>query len=41
MSAADTTVVNPNNIKTLLASGLSKFSIKGKPVFSNGPESLP
>ena len=33
--------VNPNGIKTLLANGLSKFSIKSNPVFSNGPESLP
>ena len=30
-----------NGIKTLLASGLNAFSIKGKPVFSNGPKSIP
>ena len=34
-------VVNPNGIKTLLANGLITFSIKGEPVFSNGPRSLP
>ena len=33
--------VNPNGIKTLLANGLSTFPIKGNPVFSNGPKSLP
>ena len=32
--------VNPNRIKTLLANGLSTFSIKGEPVFSTGPISL-
>ena len=41
MSVADATTVNPNVIKTLLASGLSIFPIKGNPVFSNGPKSLP
>ena len=30
-----------NGIKTLLANGLSTFHIKGSPVFSNGPKSLP
>ena len=33
--------VNPNDIKTFLANVLSTFSIKGNPVFSNGPKSLP
>ena len=37
----DTATVNSNVIKTLLASGLSKFFIRGKLVFSNGPRSLP
>ena len=39
-SLADATVVNPNDIKTVLANGSSNFPIKGKPVFSNGPRSL-
>ena len=34
-------VVNPNAIKALLASSLSTFFIKGNPVFSSGPKSLP
>ena len=33
--------VNPNGFKSLLANGLSKFPIKGNPVFSNGPKNLP
>ena len=33
--------VNPNGIKTLLAIGLKIFPIKGNPVFSNDPKSLP
>ena len=33
--------VNPYGIKTLLTSGLSTFPMKGNPVFSNGPKSLP
>ena len=33
--------VNPNGIKTFLASGLSIFLIKGNQISSNGPESLP
>ena len=37
----DAAAVNPNRIKTLIASGLSTFPIKGKPVFINGPKSLP
>ena len=40
-SVADAAAVNPNGIKTLLANGLSTFPIKGNPVFSNGPKSLP
>ena len=40
-SAADAAAVNPNGIKTLLANGLHTFPIKGNPVFSNGPKSLP
>ena len=40
-SVADAAVVNLNDIKALLANGLSTFFIKGNPVFSNGPKSLP
>ena len=40
-SATDAAVVNSNGIKMLLANGLSKFFIKDKPIFSNGPRSLP
>ena len=40
-SFADAAAVNPTGIKTLLANGLNTFSIKGNPVFSNGPKSLP
>ena len=40
-SAADAATVNPNDIITLLANGLSTFPIKGKPGFSNGPKSIP
>ena len=40
-AAAATAAVNPNVIKTVLADGLSTFSIKGNPGFSNGPKSLP
>ena len=39
-SVADAPSVYPNGIKTLLANGLSKFSIKSNLVFSNGPKSL-
>ena len=38
--AASAAAVYPNGIKTLLANGLSTFSIKGNPVFSNGSERL-
>ena len=40
-SAADAAAVNPNGTKTLLANGLIILFIKGNPVFSNGPKSLP
>ena len=41
VSVADAPAVNPNSIKILLANGFTTFFIKGKPVFSNGPRSLP
>ena len=40
-SVAAAAGVNPNGIKTLLAIGLKIFPIKGNPVFSNDPKSLP
>ena len=40
-SAADAVVVNPKRIEKLSANGLITFFIKGNPVFSNGPKSLP
>ena len=40
-SVADCGGVNLDGIKTLLANGFSTFFIKGKPVFSHGPRSLP
>ena len=40
-SVADTDAVNPNGIKTILANGLSILLIKGEPIFSSGPKSLP
>ena len=40
-SVAKAAAVNPNNFKSLLANGLSTIFIKGKPVFSYGPKSLP
>ena len=39
-SVADTTPVNPNGIKTLLANGFGTIFIKDKPVFSNDARSL-
>ena len=39
-SAVDV-AANPNGIKTLLANTVSTFFIIGKPIFSNGPRSLP
>ena len=41
VSVADAAAVNPYGIKTLLANGLSTFSITGHPVFNNGPKSPP
>ena len=40
-SIAYAAAVNPNGIKTLLTNGFTRMFIKGKPVFSNGPRSLP
>ena len=40
-SVADAATVNPDGIKMFLPNALSKFPIKGNPVFSNGPKSLP
>ena len=40
-AAAAAAAVNPNGIKTLLATVLSKFLIKDNSVFSNGLKSLP
>ena len=40
-SVEDTTVVDPNDIKMLLANGLSEFPFKGNPDFSNDPKRLP
>ena len=40
-SVADAAAVNSYGIKALLANGLSTFTIKGNPVFSNGPKILP
>ena len=40
-SVAHAVAVKPNGIRTLSAYGLSTFLIKGNPVFSNGPKSLP
>ena len=40
-SAAGAATVNSNGIKTLLANGLSILPVKGNPLFSNGPKSLP
>ena len=39
-SVAPAAAVN-SNIKTLLANGWNTFFIKGKPVFIDGPKSLP
>ena len=42
VAASASNGINPNGINTLLANGLSTFSIKDSyPVFSNGPKSLP
>ena len=37
----DAAAINLNNMKTLLAYDLSTFPIKGIPIFSNGPKTLP
>ena len=39
-SADDDAAVNPIDLNTLLANGLSTFFIKGKTVFSNGTKRL-
>ena len=40
-SVTDAAAVNSNIIETLLTNGLSAFPMKGNPVFSNIPKSLP
>ena len=40
-SVANATTVKPNGIKMLSTNGLSMFSIKGNPDFSNGWKGLP
>ena len=40
-AAADACAVNPNGSKTLLANGFITLFVKGNPVFSYGPKSLP
>ena len=40
-SVANAATINPNGSKAFLANVLSTFSIKGYPVFSNSPKSLP
>ena len=40
-SVAYVAAINPNGTKALLANGLTTFPIKGNPVLSNGPKSLP
>ena len=40
-SAVDAAAVNPKGIRTLLANGFITLFIRGNPVFSNGPKSLP
>ena len=39
--AADIAAVNPNGNSMFLANGLGTFFFKAKPIFSNGPRSLP
>ena len=41
IAITDAAAVNPNGIKRLFVNGLSTFTIKGYPVFSNGPKILP
>ena len=38
--AAAAAAINPNGIKTFLTNGLSTFTIKNNPVFSNDPKNL-
>ena len=38
---SDDAIVNLGSIKALLGNGRSTFFINGKPIFSNGPRSLP
>ena len=40
-SVVDAACANFKGIKTLLVNGFSRFFINSKPVFSNGPKSLP
>ena len=40
-SVVDHAAFNPNGNRTLLVNGLGTLFIKVKPVFSNGPRSLP
>ena len=40
LRAADDVPVNPSDIKTLLANGLSTFSINGKPGLNNSSRGL-
>ena len=40
-SAADAAAVNPHGIKVVLANGLSRFFINGKPAFMNSPKCIP
>ena len=40
IAASVPAAVNPNDFKKFLANSLSKFPIKGNPVFSNGSKSL-
>ena len=39
-SVAEATAVNPNGTKTLLAIGVSTFSINGRPAVINGLKNL-
>ena len=41
MSASDGATVNPKDTIKLSTNGLNTFSVKVKPVFINGPSSLP
>ena len=41
VSFADADAINPYSVKSILANGFSTIFIKYKPVFNNGPNSLP